>query len=200
MSFAPAINRQGSSVYLLLLACLLLAPWAESVFNIFVLDRQSVAQGQFWRLWTGHFVHLSWSHLLLSGLGIVLLQQLFGGLLKTVEWFVATAAIAPAIAMCWVADLAGPWFPRQQFDFVVGLSGLLHGLFTFAAVVGLRLNWRMAAAVLVIMLVKVLGEVVLGPAALTEQMIGLPVVVDMHVYGIASGLLLGAIVVAVKSR
>jgi len=38
--------------------------WAARESNAYLwYDRAAIAHGQWWRLWTGHWVHFSWSHL-----------------------------------------------------------------------------------------------------------------------------------------
>ena len=71
------MNRQGLSLYVLLLGCLLLAPWNDAALADFGLVRSALRDGEFWRFLTGHFVHLNWAHLGLNVAGLVLLQQLF---------------------------------------------------------------------------------------------------------------------------
>jgi rhomboid family GlyGly-CTERM serine protease len=42
--------------------CLLLACLGEPVASALAWDRSAILQGQVWRLWTGHLVHVSGSH------------------------------------------------------------------------------------------------------------------------------------------
>lgn len=95
-------------------------------------DRTAVQHGEWWRLWTGHWVHFSASHL---GWNLVVLlavgtwlENLRPGLL-----FRFTLLAAPLISLAFVA-LAPD---MRQYG---GLSGLATGVVTLLALVQLRCN------------------------------------------------------------
>jgi rhomboid family GlyGly-CTERM serine protease len=56
-----------------LLALAALATFLPTVHAWAVLDREALANGEWWRLWTGHLAHFSASHLLLDAAVFVLL-------------------------------------------------------------------------------------------------------------------------------
>jgi rhomboid family GlyGly-CTERM serine protease len=191
MSATRWLNRQGLLVYVMLLACLAFGPWSDMTENLFTLDRAGMHQGEYWRLWTGHFVHLSWSHLLLNGLGLMLLQQIFGGQLAPFRWVAAVIVIAPLMGVWWQTQIFSAWLPVERFDYVVGMSGLLHGLFVYAAILSWSHDKVLASIVLLVIAGKVLSELLLGASAITSGIVGLPVAVEMHLYGVLGGTAFG---------
>ena len=54
-----------------LVAVLVLAQWAPGASDWMVYDRIAVAEGQWWRVVTGHFIHYSWPHLANNLLALV---------------------------------------------------------------------------------------------------------------------------------
>jgi rhomboid family GlyGly-CTERM serine protease len=185
------VNKEGLSLYLLAVACLLLAPWSEVGMQVFAMDRSSIEAGEYWRIWTGQLVHSSWTHLWLNLLGLAVLQQIFGDELTTLNWLWGCAVIALLIGTSWMAFSDASWLPFASRDYVVGLSALLHGLFAYAACLAMRRDSLLAGGALLIIGGKVVWEQVNGPSEFTAGLIDIPVASDVHLYGFAAGLLLG---------
>lgn len=109
-------------------------------------DRTAILQGEWWRLWTGHWVHFSASHLawnlaVLLGAGAWLERLQPGSLLR----FVAVAA--PLLGLSFLAG-------APDMHTYGGLSGLATGVVTLLALVQLRQDsagraWWLAALGLV---------------------------------------------------
>jgi len=155
-------------------------------------DRQGIADGEFWRLITGHFVHLGWSHFLLNLLGLLLIWYLVGSHFRVTNWlFVFLVAITGI-------DV-GFWLIEPQLEWYVGLSGLLHALLA-AGVVGGYSKARAESLVLALVLLGKLGyEQIAGPLPGSEQSTGGAVVVVAHLYGAIAGVVAAAIL-AIRSR
>ena len=185
------VNKKGLSLYLLAVACLLLAPWSEVGMEVFAMDRAGLEKGEYWRIWTGQLVHSSWTHLWLNLIGLAVLQQIFGDELTTLNWLWGFVIIALLIGICWMAFSDASWLPFASRDYVVGLSALLHGLFAYAACLAMRRDSLLAAGALLIIGGKVVWEQINGPSEFTAELIDIPVASDVHLYGFAAGLLLG---------
>jgi len=185
------VNKKGLSLYLLAVACLLLAPWSEVGMEVFAMDRSGIEAGEYWRIWTGQLVHSSWTHLWLNLVGLAVLQQIFGDELTTLNWLWGCAVIALLIGISWMAFSDGSWLPFPNRDYVVGLSALLHGLFAYAACLAMRRDSLLAAGALLIIGGKVVWEQINGPSEFTAGLIDIPVASDVHLYGFVAGLLLG---------
>ena len=152
----------------------------------FAWDRGALDQGEFWRLATGHFVHLGWSHLALNVAGLCLVAWITGKTFSVIQWL-AIAALTLA-----VID-AGFWYLYDGLDWYVGLSGLLHGLLVAGLFVGTIRGDRESMALGVLVLGKLAWEQVAGPLPGSESTSGGAVIVDAHLYGAVGGLL-GALV------
>jgi rhomboid family GlyGly-CTERM serine protease len=144
--------------------------------------RESILAGQFWRIATGHLVHLGWAHLLLNLAAFALVWILFGPLLRAREWLTATAvsAVSVSIGLLWL-DPNLAWY--------AGFSGALHGLFVAGTVAAWRHGDRGALLLLAAVAAKLGWEQWHGATAGTAALIGGAVVVDAHLYGTVGGLL-----------
>lgn len=173
----------------LVAGCLLLGPWNEAAMDGFGMRRSALQNAEYWRFFTGHLVHSSWSHLAINLAALVVLQQLFGRALRQIEWVWGYAFIGVAIGICLLA------FSRfgSVYGSVYGLSGLLHGLFVFAACRALTNDVLMAAGVLLLIAVKVGWEQINGGSAFMAELIGMPIATDAHLYGALAGAVLGAL-------
>ncbi|HEX2138289.1 MAG TPA: rhombosortase [Woeseiaceae bacterium] len=156
-------------------------------------DREGLAAGEFWRLATGHFVHLNPGHLVLNFAGLALVWVLVGGRYGTFGW---CAVIAFSIA---VMD-AGFWFLDPGLSWYVGLSGLLHGLLMAGTVDRLR-DAPLESAVLGLLVIgKLAWEQYAGPLPGSEISAGGPVVVNAHLYGAIAGTLAGTASLVTRTR
>ena len=156
-------------------------------------DRVWIGQGEAWRLISGHFTHLGWSHLALNSVGLLLVWYLVGKAYTLRSW-------AMVIGMTLATMDAGFWLLNPELYWYVGMSGLLHGL--LAAGIVARWNSIDAETVILILLIiaKIAWEQFSGPVPGSESTSGGPVVVDAHLYGALGGVLGGFLVrIRVKS-
>jgi rhomboid family GlyGly-CTERM serine protease len=148
-------------------------------------DRVAISEGEVWRLLSGHFVHLGWSHFLLNGTGLLLIFYLVAGRFTAAQWLIVSLVVIAAMDI-------GFWNWQPQLIWYVGLSGLLHGLLAAGAVDGIRTGqldyWLIAA----FLLVKLTYEQLVGPLPGSEGTTGGNVVVAAHLYGAIGGALIGA--------
>ncbi len=143
-------------------------------------DRGGLMKGEYWRLVTGHLVHLSWGHVWLNLAALVVMAFLFDGLMSARDWIIATAVSALAID-------AGLFFLEPEVAWYVGLSGSLHGITVVGAVAMLRAQPRIATVLLIGVAAKLAWEQTSGPIPLSEVTSGGAVLVDAHLYGAIGG-------------
>lgn len=89
--------------------------------DVMVLDRGCVAGGQWWRLWSGHLLHLDSTHALLNlaALAVILVLAARQRMLGEVAAAALLGMPLLSLGLLWL-DPALDWY--------AGLSGLLHGL------------------------------------------------------------------------
>ncbi len=167
---------------LVLLACLALlgalACGGESWSEALRYERGAIARGEWWRLLSGHWVHLGPRHLLPDVAGLVLLWALYARELPPRAWLLVTVCATSAID-------AGLWWAEPGVQWYLGISGLLHGVWAAGAAVlaarGQRAGWIMLG----ILALKLALEQRSGASLVVA---GFPVVTVAHLYGAAGGL------------
>ena len=184
---------------ILLLVCLLLQ-FVQSLHpDWFMYERALLAEGQWWRLLSGHLVHTNTAHLMLNGAAIVALWFVFGqnALLgrrhPVVAYLGLTALLAVLISL-------GLWIFYPAVEVYYGLSGVLHGLFCFGALSDLYQRRWSGALLLIGCWAKVAWELAAGPSATTAEMIGAEVAVSSHLLGTIFGSVSGALAWLWKAR
>jgi rhomboid family GlyGly-CTERM serine protease len=152
-------------------------------------DRGAIAQGELWRLVTGHFAHLGPAHLALNLAGLALVWFLVGGAWTALQWsFIAAFAIASI-------DL-GFWFLDQDLAWYVGMSGVLHAFLSAGILRQLRNMPVELGALGMLLVAKIVYEQVAGPLPGSRESVGGDVVVNAHLYGVIAGALGGLLVTA----
>ena len=146
-------------------------------------DREGILNGEVWRLISGHLAHLGWPHLFMNLIGLVLIWLLFGHLIKRSSWLI----------ICVVGTLgisAGMMLFNPELKWYVGLSGVLHGMFVAGAIVSVKAGYRAELLLLALFTGKLAWEQVVGPLPGSAEFAGGNVIVDAHLYGAISGLLI----------
>jgi rhomboid family GlyGly-CTERM serine protease len=179
---AKSLNCDGRSGLLLLgtvMILLLIQGGAGADQAAWRYDRSALAAGQWWRLLSGHVIHLGYEHAALDAAGLVLIWALFARDYSARAWVLI-------IGLSVIGVDAGLWLLSSTTDWYVGSSGVLHG--ALAAGICAHLRRREPDGwVLALFLVAKLGyEQSRGALPLTT---GGAVIVDAHLYGAASGAL-----------
>jgi len=149
-------------------------------------DRMGIASGETWRLVSGHFVHLTFSHWVLNGAGLLLVWFLVGEFLRTRQWLLVT--LVSIVCM----DI-GFWILQPQLQWYVGLSGLLHGYIAAGIVAAYREHKTEMTVLAVAVAGKLVYEQLLGPLPGSEFSSGGAVITAAHLYGAIGGLIASAI-------
>ena len=171
---------------LLIVVALAFATFGDAGREAFKYDRLAIADGQYWRLLTGHFVHLGSTHLVLNLAGLVLVWLLVGRYFDSLHWALVLAVTLVSLTVgFWVFDTALLWY--------VGLSGVLHGLLVAGTIRGFRELPSESAVIAIIVVAKIGWEQVAGPVPGSESVSGGAVVVNAHLYGAIGGAIAGAL-------
>jgi len=153
----------------------------------FAFLSERVAQGEWWRMVTHPFVHVSWYHLLLDGTAFFML---YAELREWAAWRRLAAIIVSALGSL-LAALTSPVVYANGFG---GLSGAAHGLMAISAVEMIRggAPWERRAGwcALVAVITKAAFEAATGNVALAFLhfgLMGVPVAA-CHAGGVIGGL------------
>ena len=146
-------------------------------------DPQAIRDGELWRLLTGHLVHANGRHLLLNLAGLFLCQALTGVNWSLLQWSGRILLLALMISL-------GLWWLHPGLRWYVGFSGVLFGLYLMAAVESLPRQALISSLLILLLLAKILMEQFSSVKISSSGWIGVPVLVDAHLYGFLSGLLL----------
>lgn len=175
------------SLFAFAIAMALIQALGEPAFQILRFDRGAIHAGQYWRLITGHVVHLGWAHLSLNLAGLVLVYIFGGHRLSPMTWGLTGLLIALGID-------AGLWLWKPELQWYVGLSGVLHGWFAVSAITLWReRGWRAGALLIALLAIKLAWELWHGALPGTSKLIGGDVIVEVHLFGSASGIAVAAL-------
>lgn len=163
----------------LLFATLLLIIWALQPMWL-AFERPQIEAGQWWRLFSGQYLHLSLGHLLgnLGGLGIA-------WLLFAEHW--RGWRFAGLVVLCVLGSNLGLWLFAAHIDYYVGFSGALYGLIAFGALSDWLGRIRFGMGIAIGLLLKVSYEYFVAPIpflGLTEHSL---LAVEAHFFGALTG-------------
>ena len=164
---------------------LVIAIAGEAGRETFRYDRLAIANGELWRLFSGHPAHLGWSHFALNAGGMALVFYLVGSRFSPREWLLLCILIMLCID-------AGFWLLQPQLIWYVGLSGLLHGCLAAGVIDGLRTRQLEDWVIAGLLVLKLGYEQLVGPLPGSEASAGGSVVVAAHLYGAVAGAVIGA--------
>jgi len=183
----PAVEwRRAWPLWAFMLLIVLLATGGEPVRELLRYERLPVLTGgQWWRLISGHLVHLGWGHAWLNLAALFVGWLLCGDCFSMPRW-------ALLVTLCALGISAGFLLFEPQLVWYVGLSGVLHGLLAAGALAMLRRREPVAWAFAAFLVIKLLWEQWAGPLPFTAESSGGPVVTVAHLYGAVSGPLAGA--------
>ena len=172
--------------------CFALPPAA----SLLEFNRAALAQGQLWRVFTGHLVHWSMEHALWDGVTLVALTIFSARLLPSS----ARIPLVESILISSVVVSATVFLLTPEFHSYRGLSGLCVAQFTALATAGLRHGQstqdRKAIALFALLLAslfcKTVYEVAVGATIFVSDD-NFVVATSAHLGGVLGGLALGAI-------
>lgn len=144
-------------------------------------DRHAVLQGELWRLWTGHLVHLGWVHWALNACGLVLCCLLADAPPQPRTLLRQVGVLSLGISVLFL--LLVPSLERY-----VGLSGVLYGLFVLALWPGVRRGDPVSITALCAIVGWLGWQWMAGPARSEMELIGGNIIVQAHGFGVGCAL------------
>ena len=150
--------------------------------EISIYQRQSLEQGQLWRLFSGHLVHLNDKHLILNLIAWVIVFFLGVNYLSLSRWIVLSLVLMLSISV-------GLYYFVPEVLYYGGLSGVLHGYFAYILVEWIKNKQRLSWIILLLLIAKVLAENFSDMGSSTTEYLELRVVTEAHLIGIMVGII-----------
>lgn len=151
-------------------------------------QRNEILLGEWWRIYSGQLSHLGLNHLLLNLGGLTLFWLLFFRSASSTTWLLimALSMTSTGLGLLWL---------NPQLNWYLGFSGVLHALFFSALLFELRGTRQASTIPLILLLLAKLGwEQFFGATPGSTELIGGNVVIDAHLYGALSGIVLGMLI------
>jgi rhomboid family GlyGly-CTERM serine protease len=193
--FSVSVRRLRNTWFIvaLLAVCLLLAAGGDSVRELGRWQRDAIDTGEYWRLVSGHLVHLGFGHLWPNLVALAIIGLLFEDVFRNVDWARIGAAAVVAIDLgLYVLDPDVSWY--------VGLSGVLHGYVAAGALALIMRKEKLGIVLAAGIAAKLIFEQVVGPVPFTAASVGGTVVVAAHLYGSVGAVLAAGATVLVRRR
>lgn len=172
---SPVVSAAGLVLLFLVLA------FVPGAVDLLRYQREAIGQGELWRVFTAHFVHLNFSHALLNSVGTLLLAVMLSRELPVRDWWAVTL-IAPFVIS------AGLWFKQPELVGYVGFSGVLQGLI-YCAVIRLwpQMPWVAGVALLFLVGRQVWEQTAFYDPEYLRGLIHGRVMPDAHLFGALTG-------------
>lgn len=150
--------------------------------DFLVYQQNLITQGELWRILTGHFFHTNGYHLLLNLAALILLWALHGQYytVKNYTLLFLTSAIVCSL---------GLYFFSPSIIQYVGLSGVLHGVFVWGALMDIKHNEKTGYLLFIGAWLKIAHEQFYGASSDVSSLIEANVAIDAHLWGAIGGLL-----------
>jgi len=140
-----------------------------------------LSEGEYWRGFTAHWVHANWRHLVLNAAGLVLCMTIASPTWSIWRW--GGYHLYLAFGISGLFTLLNP-----ELGWYVGYSGVLFGIYLAAAVDLYPRDKVIALLLATAVVVKVVLEQSGNLTLSSGDLIGIPVIIDAHLYGLLLGL------------
>ncbi len=159
----------------------------DSLHSLLELRHQPIKNGEWWRLISCHFVHLSFNHTLLNIAGYSIVAFSFREEVSALRELLILLIAALAVG-------GGIYYLNPEMYSYVGLSGAIYGVLVAFVIIGYNKTPLIASGFLGFLVIKFVYESIIGGTnANTEAFIGGKVATESHLYGALSGILPGLV-------
>lgn len=140
---------------------------------------------RFWQLFSAHFMHLSWQHLMGNGIGIAIVQQIYGRSFRRLSWLWVAALLTlfVSVGLIWLS---------VELRWYAGLSGVVVGLACYGVLVDT--HYRIIFNALFVAALVIYSTFFWIQGEVSEGLGLIPVASLSHILGIIAGAIMGGIV------
>jgi rhomboid family GlyGly-CTERM serine protease len=171
------IRSQDLPIHGFVAVLLVLGFFHEAINAQLEYNYLGITQGQIWRLLSGHFVHLNFSHAVLNATGLVLCIAIFGSPRNLVDGCIYLLIMALFIS-------AGLFIFSPNVAYYLGFSGLLHAVTIHYLVLGYSKNRLFYGLALLGMAAKLASEQLsVFDVFYLKALIGDQIINESHLYG-----------------
>lgn len=153
----------------------------EATLSWLQYQRLAILDGQLFRIFTGHFVHTNTYHGLVNLIGLVLIGYLSSYHMGAKDWWLGLLFSTLLVS-------GGLLLFDPQLQWYRGLSGVLHGIAVLLILKARQMAGIMRALILLGLVVKLILEQSQSGFWSSEQLLGAPVIVDAHLFGVVGGI------------
>ena len=150
-----------------------------------------IHQHQWWRFFSGHWVHANWTHYALNMVGFALCVALTEPGWKITQWSWRILLLSSGISLAF-------WWLQPQIGWYVGFSGVLFGLYVLCAINSWPKQRMMSSLLLTVVGLKIILDSWSSVKITSTELIGIPVLVEAHLYGVISALVIVLIQTTIK--
>ncbi|MCL1112668.1 rhombosortase [Shewanella basaltis] len=185
-------NAVGPYHFLVVISLLCIALFAADIPTPAILpidhylsyQYDNISQGEIWRLITGNVLHTNLWHLLMNLAGFWVIVFLHEVHYKRHP----EKLVLLFVCLCLLEGI-GLYLFYPGLKAYVGLSGMLHGLFAFGAMMDIRKGYYSGYLLLVGVIAKVAYEQYFGATESITELINARVATESHLVGLICGLL-----------
>jgi rhomboid family GlyGly-CTERM serine protease len=156
----------------------------DNLSDIFIYQRDLVARGEIWRFFTSHIFHTNGYHLLLNISAVVMLWALHG------QFYNPRIYLLLLIISALTTSIGIHFFSLDIYRYV-GLSGVLHGVFIWGALMDIKSKDKTGYILLVGVFIKILHKQFYGASEDVAQLISASVAINAHLWGALGGIIIG---------
>jgi len=127
----PIQKQHSVAVVIVAILVTLAIIFDAQLSHFFVYQRQLIEEGEYWRVFTGHFFHTNTYHYLLNMTALVMLWLLHG------QFYSIKNYALLFLVSAFICSLGLYYFDATLIQYV-GLSGVLHGIFVFGAIMDIK--------------------------------------------------------------
>ena len=153
--------------------------------NDLVFYRDLINQGQWWRIFSGNFIHSNYPHLLLNIAGLWILGFLFIDHFKVRTFIFSIIFLGLSVGF-------GLYYLDIDLQKYYGFSGILYGLFVVGGMNALiEKDYFNGISIMTFIIGKIIWDFIYGGSLSSEELIGIPVAINAHMYGVVTACLIG---------